>query len=135
MAYHFTTSVAVYFDLVGVYFHQKRIGKLNSLTYLIPMRTINLFLTFYNNFFLVTLLLSLSCGLILYVNSLNALVFICWFKVLTSAIIMLYINKYKIKEFYYYRNLGVTKAFLFTAATLCDSLVFFLILALSYNLR
>lgn len=60
-----------------------------------------------------------------------------WFKVITMAIIVYYINTYKRKEFYYYQNLGLSKKLLWTYTLGLDFLLFLImsIIILKFNIQ
>lgn len=76
------------------------------------MKTLRLILTFYKSFALLSLLLTSTCLFIIYKygnNGIHILQVLFWFKLGTLGLIFYYINNYKKKEFYYYKNLGISK--------------------------
>lgn len=96
------------------------------------MKTLRLILTFYKSFALVSLLLTLTCLYIIYgygKNGIYILQYLFWFKLVTIGIIYYYINSYKNAEFYYYKNLGVSKQKLWIPILFFD-ISFFLISAI-----
>jgi len=58
-----------------------------------------------------------------------------WFKVLTLALIFFFINNYKKKELYYYRNLGVSKLFLWISTIAIDLSIFILFVILTIQIK
>jgi hypothetical protein len=88
-------------------------------------KTIRLLLTFYGNFFLLNLLITLACAFLFweYGSSIFAVLF--WFKIVTLGLVWYFTEHYKKKEFYYYLNLGISKTFLWTT-TLGFDISFFL---------
>jgi type III secretory pathway component EscU len=55
---------------------------------------------------------------------LSILNILLWFKIITLGILFYYINNRKKNEFYYYKNLGLTKQILWTLTLLFDILLF-----------
>lgn len=95
-------------------------------------RTLNLLYRFYLSFCLVSIIMTLVSMVLLFQLGLGAAVIILWFKIITMVIFAWYINSYKSKEFYYYRNLGLSKFKLF-AWTLGFDFVVFVLLMVSVN--
>src|SRR6476469_1225289 len=92
---------------------------------------IHLLFTFYKSFFIAAFIISITCiGLFIKLGS-PSLVFLIWFKIITLALLASFINSYKRKEFYYYSNLGISKAELFTYTLGFDILLFTILLILS----
>lgn len=99
------------------------------------MKTIRLILTFYRNFFLLSLIVTLVCMFSIYINGIRAFfaIFIC--KTLILATIVYFINIYKEKEFYYYRNLGISKLTLWVTTISLDYFLFIILLTLTYKYK
>lgn len=103
------------------------------------MKTFRLILTFYKSFALASLLMTLACLGILYgagKDGIHMLQAIFWFKVFTLGFIVYYINSYKRKEIYYYKNLGVSKNRLWIPILIFDFtllLIFMIIIASRLN--
>ena len=57
------------------------------------------------------------------------------FKSVTMAIIAYFINHYKNKEYYYYRNRGISRVLLWTATLLFDFILFLLLILLANKFR
>ena len=98
-------------------------------------RTINLLYRFYLNFCLVSVIITLASMALLYQLGPGAAVIILWFKIITIVIFAWYINSYKRKEFYYYRNLGLSKSKLFACTLGFDLVVFGLLMVLTHLVR
>ena|ERR1700744_315089 len=97
------------------------------------MKTIRQILTFYRSFFLLSLIVTGLCMYSIHLNGIRAffVVFIC--KTLTLAAFFYFITIYKKKEFYYYRNLGVSKLTLWVATLTIDYVLFIVLLTLTYK--
>ncbi len=102
---------------------------------MIRVRTLRVLWTFYNSFIVSTLALTASCAYMAYILGSEALMLITWFKVITSGIIVYYINNYKNKEFYYYQNLGLSKKLLWGSTMTTDFLFYILTLFLTIAYR
>lgn len=100
----------------------------------IYMRTVKLVWTFYRSFALVNFLVSLIC-VYTYLkygeHGIRILSTLFWFKVFTLGVVFYYINQRKTYEYYYYRNLGITKSKLWTAILTLEIVLFISLLAVS----
>jgi ABC-type multidrug transport system ATPase subunit len=90
--------------------------------------TIRLVLTFYKNFFVASFLITLLCCLLYFQFGRGILLPLHWLKLSATAIIFFYIRAYKNKEFYYYQNLGLSKAFLWSFTISLDLAIYVLFL-------
>lgn len=102
------------------------------------MKTIRLIITFYKSFAFLSFLITFACFYIMDQsgkNGIYVLQALFWFKIFTLGIIVLFTNSYKKNEFYYYKNLGVTKLTLWLPILIFDFLSFIipLITIASYN--
>ena len=88
------------------------------------MRLFRIIFTFYKSFIVASSIISIACLSSLFINGLKTLSAILLFKFFTLGIIILYINLYKKKEFYYYQNLGLPKTHLWIYALGLDLLLF-----------
>ena len=95
------------------------------------LKTLHLLLRFYQSFFLAAFTITLACAFLLEQIGLSALSLLVWFKLITLGIIVLYINSYKAKEFFYYQNLGISKLKLWCCTLVPDFLLFILVLILT----
>jgi type III secretory pathway component EscU len=66
---------------------------------------------------------------------LSILNILLWFKIITLGILFYYINNRKKNEFYYYKNLGLTKQILWTLTLLFDILLFVFLMVLTNIFR
>lgn len=88
----------------------------------------NVVLTFYRNFSLVALGISLiGCVLVLAYGSWLYMVVVFWTKVLTNTLLGLYINYYRPEQFYFFANLGYSKIRIFAFTFILDMLIWFLL--------
>ena len=95
------------------------------------MKTIRLILTFYKSFAFVSFLITFIClglisGFIIVggPKGISLIQILYWFKIFTLAITVYTINVYKKNEFYYYKNLGLSKFKLWIPIITFDFLFF-----------
>ena len=96
---------------------------------------IRLLLTFYKNFFVFNFLVTLACAVLFREYGLSILKVICWFKIATQSLTWYFIRTYKQKEFYYYRNLGIRDALLWSITLSIDLCLYILLLFLTHLLQ
>ena len=105
------------------------------------MKTLRLILTFYKSFAFLSFLITFICLGLLYAGykATKGIYFIqeyFWFKVFTLAIIVYFMNIYKKNEFYYYKNLGISKLQLWIPILIFDFLFFLIsMIILASNLH
>jgi len=99
------------------------------------LKIIRLILTFYRNFFLAAFVITSCCVEIFWKYGVDIFLEIFWFKLFTLALIFYFIKKFKTKEFYYYQNLGVSKAILWITTLTFDLVLFIFLLILTYKIR
>jgi type III secretory pathway component EscU len=101
----------------------------------IKMRTtIRLIITFYKSFAFASNLITFSCIYLINLYGKNAIYIIqalFWFKIITLALIFYYIQNYKKDEFYYYKNLGLTKKHLWISTFTFDFILFLILFILT----
>jgi hypothetical protein len=91
------------------------------------MKTIRLILTFYKSFAFLSFLITFVCLGLLYgfgENGIHMIQIFFWFKIFTLAVIVYYTNAYKKNEFYYYKNLGLSRFKLWIPILTFDFLFF-----------
>ena len=98
-------------------------------------KNIRLIWTFYKTFLLVSLLVTASCFGLFWEYGLSIFAILFWFKVTTLGIIYYFINNYKIREYYYYQNLGVSRIILWSATITFDIFLFLLFIFQAYKLK
>jgi len=98
-------------------------------------RTIRLIVTFYNTFIIPSVLISLLSAGIFMKSGWPFFVVIFWFKLISMAFIITFINSYRKKEFFYYQNLGLSKLALWTGTLVVDFVLFMALLIIAYQLR
>jgi len=99
------------------------------------MKTFRIIFRFYINVFLANLLVTFSClGLLKFygLKSHKILSALVWYKLITIALILYLCFHYKMKELYYYQNLGITKTALIIYWTVFDLSLFFLLFIPTY---
>ena len=72
-------------------------------------RKLRLLFTFYQNFSIPALLISVLCAFAFYKLGIPFLTSLIWFKLITLSLFLYFVNNYKRKEYYYYQNLGISK--------------------------
>jgi len=88
------------------------------------MRLFRIVFTFYKSFIVASGIISIACLSTIFINGLKTLSSVLIFKLFTLGIIILYINLYKKKEFYYYQNLGLPRTHLWIYALGLDLILF-----------
>lgn len=91
------------------------------------MRTFGLIVSFYKSYAFSSLAITVVCMYFPYMFGLGTFSMLFWFKVMTLGMIFYLNNSYKKNEYYYYRNLGVSKKLLW-GWTLSFDLIFYLVL-------
>lgn len=99
------------------------------------MRTIRSIISFYKSFANGSILITGLCLGILYKSGSSTLTALIWFKFITQSIILYYINSYKKDDFYYYKNLGISKRTLWFGAIVLDMTIFILSIIMTLKLR
>ena len=98
-------------------------------------KTIRLIWTFYKNFLLLSLLITLTCVALFWEYGFGIFSALFWLKSGSLALTYFFIDSYKAKEYYYYQNLGVSKTVLWTSTILFDFMLFLLIIIQTNRLR
>jgi len=99
------------------------------------MRVLKLILSFYKSFAFLSLLITLSSVSIAFANGFGVFAILFWFKILTLGLIFYYINNYKRAEFYYFKNLGISKLKLWVSTLLFDIVLFIALLIVTIKIR
>ena len=96
------------------------------------MKKLRLFFTFYLNFAIPSIILSMAAATFVFLFGLAALALSWYFKSITLAIISFYINNHHKRDYYYYQNLGVSKTFLWISSTTADIALYLLLILIAY---
>lgn len=91
------------------------------------MKTIRLILTFYKSFAFTSLIITFICLGLLHgfkEKGIYILQTLFWFKMITLAVIVYMTDIYKKEEFYYYKNLGISKLTLWLPILIFEFLFF-----------
>ena len=97
-------------------------------------KKINLLLTFYKSFCVFAIVISLICAYYVYTFGASIYFSLFCFKIITAAFIFYYIKEYKTKEFYFYKNLGISVKSLWIFSFLLDFTVYFVVVIIALNL-
>lgn len=91
------------------------------------MKTLRSILTFYKSFAFVSILITLASAVVVYLSG-NKGVFMIqgffWFKIFSLGAIFYINNTYKKDEYYYYKNLGISKLMLWIPPLVFDFVLF-----------
>ena len=98
-------------------------------------KIIRLIASFYRNCVLFSILITVICISLYWRNGLESLMAICWFKIATLALTYYFMNSYNQQRYYYYMNLGISKAVLWTVSLLVDFAFFISLLILIYHIK
>jgi archaellum biogenesis protein FlaJ (TadC family) len=99
------------------------------------MKALRLVLTFYKSFAFASLMITLSCMIISYTHGMSTFTALFWFKIITLGLIIYFINGYKRDEFYYYKNLGISKLFLWISTLSFDIVLFIVLFLITLKFR
>ncbi len=94
-------------------------------------KKLRLIFNFYRSFAFPSTLITMACIGIVYTNGLSTITALFWFKIATMALMIYYFNSYKRHEFYYYKNLGVSRLQLWIPSLLFDFSLFLTVLILT----
>jgi len=98
-------------------------------------KTMRLIWTFYRSFVFASGLITF-CSLVLFWQyGFSIFVVLFWFKVITLGLTFYFINNYKNKEYYYYQNLGISKALLWITTLIFDFTLFILLIIQVYKIK
>src|SRR6266404_7973776 len=92
------------------------------------LKIIRLVWTFYKSFLFVSLLVTAACTGLFWEYGISIFVTLFWFKVATLGVTYYFINSYKDREYYYFRNLGISKTLLWVSTITFDLLLFVLLI-------
>jgi hypothetical protein len=99
------------------------------------LKTIRLIGTFYKSFLLLSVVITSSCMILFWEYGIDIFVALFWLKIATLAITCWFINSYKNKEYYYYQNLGISKALLWGATLIFDFVLFIFLIVQTYKFK
>src|SRR6187402_903514 len=99
------------------------------------LKTIRLLYTFYRGFLLTSFIITSCCLFLFWRYGLGLFVVLFWFKIITLLLTFYFINDYTKKEYYYYQNLGISKAFLWTTPLIFDFSIFLFLIIQIYKIR
>ncbi|MDE3251819.1 MAG: hypothetical protein KGO92_03365 [Bacteroidota bacterium] len=91
--------------------------------------------TFYRSFVIVSLLINLCCISIFWKNGFSSFSMLFWLKIASLGITYHFINSYKSKEYYYYRNLGISKLGLWVVTLFFDIVLYLFLIILVNHYR
>ena len=99
------------------------------------MRMIRSIISFYKSFSNGSLIITGLCLGILYKWGSSTLTALIWFKFISLSIFLFHINSSKKDDFYYYKNLGISKRTLWIGAILFDMCLFIVSIIIMLKLR
>ncbi|MEP6749020.1 MAG: hypothetical protein ABJB86_14910 [Bacteroidota bacterium] len=99
------------------------------------LKTIRIIGTFYKSFLLASVLVTACCLGLFWQYGFSIFAVIFWLKAATLAVTFYFINKYKSKEYYYYQNLGLSKALLWGTIIAFDFSLFILLIIQLYKFK
>ena len=102
---------------------------------MIYKKNIKLYFIFYKSFCFVSILISFVCAYLLYQYGASMYSSLFWFKMFTLALIFYCIKEFKAKEFYFYKNLGVSKKALWIFSISLDLIIYIVVVIIGLNLH
>jgi hypothetical protein len=98
-------------------------------------RSLRIICSFYSSVAGLSTLTNISCAVAYYQNGYQALVTAFWIKALLAALTCYFINTFRAREFYYYRNLGFPRTKLWLYTLVLDTSFFIILCLLTYIIR
>ncbi|GGG29024.1 hypothetical protein [Pontibacter amylolyticus] len=98
-------------------------------------KTARLIWTFYRSFVLASVVITICCIKLLWDYDFMIFGLLFWFKVATLGLVFYFINSYKSNHYYYYQNLGVSRAVLWATTLGFDLFLFIFLTVLAYKIR
>lgn len=99
------------------------------------MKKLRSTLSFYGSFAFPCLILTAVCMFFINRYGFSSFAFLFWFKIATLGVMYYLTNTYKHAEFYYYKNLGLTRRTLWISALGFDITLFLMAVMLILKLR
>lgn len=115
--------------------HTNKLVTIKGMKFRHKMRTIKLIIHFYKSFAFASWIITLSCIFITYYQGIMAFTTLFWFKIITLGVIVYFISSYKRDEFYYYKNLGLSKLLLCISTLVFDFILFIFLIVLTLKIR
>jgi len=88
------------------------------------MKKIRSVIDFYMSFAFSSIAITFACLYIVVIWGIGTFFLLFWFKIITLAMIWYLTNMYKNHEFYYYKNLGLSKRLLWTSTLSIDMILY-----------
>ena len=99
------------------------------------LRTIRLIWAFYTSFLLASILITVLCLHLFRLYGFSSFFALFWFKIATLGITYYFVNSHKKQEYYYYRNLGVSRTLLWTVTLTFDFILFLFLITWIYHFK
>jgi len=97
-------------------------------------KTVKLVFTFYRSFFIATTAITACCVWVICKNGISAFSILFWFKIATLLLTCYFVKNYKVKEVYYYQNLGISKVVLWSCVIALDFALFIVSIIIAYKI-
>jgi len=92
-------------------------------------------ISFYKSYAAPSLAITIICMFFTYKYGIGTFAFLFWFKISTLGLFFYYIMNYKRNEFYYYKNLGLSKMLLWVSTLSFDFILYISMITLTLNIR
>ena len=102
---------------------------------MIATKKMILYFKFYKSFCFTSIVISLTCAVIFFINGIPMFLPLFWFKMITLALFFYVIKSYKEKEFYFYKNLGISQKSLWVFSASIDLILYFVLIITALNLH
>jgi len=99
------------------------------------MKTIRLIFGFYRSYAFASLIITLVCIYFVAALGIKYFALLFWFKIITLGMMFYLVNSYKRSDFYFYKNLGLTKKTLWISTLSFDMVLYFTGLILTPYLK
>jgi len=99
------------------------------------MRTLRLIASFYKSYVFTSISITMTCLYFPYTIGITSFFPLFWFKIMTLGMIFYLNNSYKRHEFYYYKNLGVSKKLLWISTLSFDFILYIALFIITLKIR
>jgi len=99
------------------------------------VKKLRLLITFYKSFAYASIAITLTPLYWAYTRGFVLFMPLLWVKIITSAMIFYLVYSFKKEEFYYYKNLGIAKKYLWIGTFSIDFMIFLILTISAFIIR
>jgi len=99
------------------------------------MKTLRLLITFYKSYAFASIVITIATLHFTCVGGFAMFASLLWVKIITFGMIAYLVHNFKKEEFYYYKNLGMTRKYLWISTFSIDFIIFLTLTILTLIMR